>query len=214
LAVSERSEALRRIRIRRWADNAETFIDADEPTYTMALGSTPEFDSTTVRYQYTSLTTPSSDYDYDVTTGERILRKRQPVLGPFDPANYASELIWAPARDGESIPVSLVYKKGTPLDGTAPLWQYAYGSYGASMDPTFSSAKLSLLDRGFVYAIAHIRGGQERGRRWYEDGRQLAKMNTFTDFIDVTEHLVAKGTPRPTGCSPPAAAPAACSWAR
>ena len=126
-------------------------------------------------------------------SGERQLLKREPVLGDFDPANYTSEFLWAPARDGERVPVSIVYRKDTPLDGTAPLYQYAYGSYGLSIDPVFSSARLSLLDRGFVYAIAHVRGGQERGRRWYDAGRLGRKWNTFNDFIDVTDFLVARG---------------------
>ncbi|HKU16586.1 MAG TPA: S9 family peptidase [Steroidobacteraceae bacterium] len=192
LAVNERSAGLLRIRVRRW--NGETFhIAADDPTYTMLLGSNPELETTVLRYVYTSLTTPATTYDYDVSSGERQLRKREPVLGDFDPSRYASELLWAPARDGELVPVSVVYRKDTAIDGTAPLYQYAYGSYGLSADPAFSSARLSLLDRGFVYAIAHIRGGQERGRRWYDAGRLQHKWNTFNDFVDVTDHLVARG---------------------
>jgi oligopeptidase B len=159
----------------------------------MRLGSNPELDASTLRYVYTSLTTPATTFDYDLRTGERVLRKREPVLGDFDPSNYASELLWAPARDGERVPVSVVYRKGLPRDGSAPLYLYAYGSYGLSADPAFSSARLSLLDRGFVYAIAHVRGGQERGRRWYEAGRLGRKWNTFNDFIDVTDFLVAHG---------------------
>jgi oligopeptidase B len=170
----------------------ETFITADEPTYTMALGTNEEIDTDTVRYIYTSLTTPGTTYDLNTVTSERTLMKREPVLGDFDPANYVSEYVWATARDGAKVPVSIVYRKGTPRDGTAPMLQYAYGSYGLSMDPTFSISLLSLLDRGFVYALAHIRGGQEMGRAWYEDGKLLKKMNTFTDFIDVTRYLVAQ----------------------
>lgn len=198
MAVELRSGGLRRILIRPWkapAVNAarglrETFITADEPTYTMALGTNEEIDTDTVRYIYTSLATPGTTYDLNTTTGERTLMKREPVLGDFDPANYVSEYVWATARDGTKVPVSIVYRKGTPRDGTAPMLQYAYGSYGLSMDPTFSISLLSLLDRGFVYALAHIRGGQEMGRAWYEDGKLLKKMNTFTDFIDVTRFLV------------------------
>jgi oligopeptidase B len=192
LAVNERSGGLLRIRVQRWS--GESFhLAADDPTYTMQLGSNPELESSLLRYVYTSLTTPATTYDYDVPSGERHLRKREPVLGDFDPARYRSELLWAPARDGELVPVSIVYRKDTPIDGTAPLYQYAYGSYGLSADPAFSSARLSLLDRGFVYAIAHVRGGQERGRRWYEAGRLGRKWNTFNDFVDVTDYLVARG---------------------
>jgi oligopeptidase B len=147
--------------------------------------------SSVLRYTYTSLTTPNTTWDYDMRTGARTLRKRDPVLGDFDPSHYQSELVWVPARDGEKIPVSLVYRKGQAHDGTAPLLQYAYGSYGASIDPTFNVQRLSLVDRGFVYAIAHIRGGQERGRRWYDDGRMLNKQHTFDDYVDVTRWLKA-----------------------
>jgi oligopeptidase B len=132
-------------------------------------------------------------YDYDIQTGERQLMKRTPVLGGFDSANYRTELVWAPARDGAKVPVSLVYRTGFRRDGSAPMLQYGYGSYGATMDPAFSVARVSLLDRGFVFALAHIRGGQEMGRRWYENGRLLHKKNSFTDFIDVTRHLVKEG---------------------
>jgi oligopeptidase B len=199
LAVEERAGGLRKIRLRPWhapatPDSAglrETFITADEPTYAMQLGANEEIDSDTVRYVYTSLTTPASTYDLDTRTGARTLLKREPVLGDFDPANYVSEYVWVTARDGASVPVSLVHRKGTPRDGTAPMLQYGYGSYGITMDPSFSIPLLSLLDRGFVYALAHIRGGQEMGRAWYEHGKLFNKMNTFTDFIDVTRWLVA-----------------------
>jgi oligopeptidase B len=171
---------------------SQFFIASDEPAYSMSLSDNPELDTDLVRYSYSSLTTPTSVYDYDVTNGRRTLLKRDPVLGDFDSANYQTEFLFAPARDGGRIPVSLVYRKGFERNGTAPLLQYAYGSYGLSMDPAFSSARLSLLDRGFVYAIAHVRGGQEMGRAWYDDGRLLKKKNSFTDFIDVTHDLVAK----------------------
>jgi oligopeptidase B len=191
LAINERSGGLRKVRIRPWSGGADFFVKSDEPAYTATLGYTPELGSATVRYEYTSLTTPASTYDYDVRTGERTLVKREPVLGDFDPARYATEFVFAPARDGAKVPVSLVYRKDrVRRDGTAPLLQYAYGSYGFSMNPSFNSLRLSLLDRGFVYAIAHVRGGQELGRAWYEDGKLLKKMNTFTDFIDVGEFLV------------------------
>jgi oligopeptidase B len=192
LAIEERSGALRKIRIRPWSGGNDFFISADEPAYTTALGQNAEIDTHIVRYHYQSLTTPETVYDYDIQTGERQLMKRMPVLGDFDPANYRSEFLWATARDGTKVPVSLVYRTGFRRDGTAPLLQYGYGSYGYSMDPWFSVSRLSLLDRGFVFAIAHVRGGQEMGRRWYEQGRLLSKQNTFTDFIDVTRFLVAE----------------------
>lgn len=192
LAISERSGGLRKIRLQPWGQAAR-LLAADDPAYTMHLGANPQMDSTRLRYVYTSLTTPASTYEYDIHTGERTLLKREPVIGTFDPANYASEFLWAPARDGERIPVSVVYRKGTPRDGSAPLFQYAYGAYGLSMDPAFSAARLSLLDRGFIHVIAHVRGGQELGRRWYDAGRLGNKRNTFNDFIDVTTFLIAQG---------------------
>jgi oligopeptidase B len=195
IAVSERSDGLRKIRVQRW-DGPARHLDADDPAYTMHLGSNPEIESGKLRYSYTSLTTPASTYDYDVLTGERQLLKREPVLGPFDPADYVSEFQWATARDGERFPISIVYRKGTVLDGAAPLYLYAYGAYGHSIDPIFSSARLSLLNRGFIYAIAHVRGGQELGRRWYDNGRLLHKWHTFTDFIDATDFLIARGYSR------------------
>lgn len=191
LAVSERSGGLRKIRVQRWND-APRHLVADDPAYTMHLGSNPQIDATRLRYTYTSLTTPASTYEYDIATGERVLLKREPVLGEFDPASYISEFLWAPARDGERIPVSVVYRKDVARDGSAPLFLYAYGAYGHCIDPAFSSARLSLLDRGFIYAIAHVRGGQELGRRWYDAGRLLHKRNTFNDFIDATDFLIAQ----------------------
>jgi oligopeptidase B len=190
LAVEERSGGLRKVRIRPWDGGAESYLTADEPAYYTALGDNEEVDSNVVRYTYTSLTTPTTIYDYDVRTGTRTLLKRQAVLGDFDPANYVTEYVWAPARDGQKVPVALVYRKGVRRDGTAPLFQYGYGSYGFSADPMFSSSRLSLLDRGFVYAVAQVRGGQELGRRWYDDGRLLNKQHTFSDFVDVTRFLV------------------------
>ena len=198
MAIGERSGGLQRVRVRPWSGE-EFYVPADEAAATTRASSkgNPRLDTTTLRYTYTSMTTPVSTFDLDVTTGVRELRKQQPVLGTFDPADYRSERRWAPARDGELIPVSLVYHKNTPLDGSAPLYQYGYGAYGSSRDPDFSVHRLSLLDRGFVYAIAHIRGGQEMGRRWYDEGRLLNKSNTFTDFIDVTRFLVAEGYAAP-----------------
>jgi len=196
IAVGERSEGLTRIRLLRQGAEPE-FVAADEPAYTMGLNTNPEPGATRLRYTYTSLTTPASVYELDLATGERRLLKEQPVLGGFDKANYVTERLWAPARDGARIPVSLVYRKGFEKNGSAALLQYGYGSYGASMDPRFNANAISLLDRGMVYAIAHIRGGQELGRDWYEDGKLLNKMNTFTDFVDVTDFLVKEGYAAP-----------------
>jgi oligopeptidase B len=190
LAINERSDGLLRIRVAPWsALERSTYIRSDEPAYTQALDQNPEQEAHVLRYAYSSLTTPNTVYEVDMRTGERKLLKSRPVPG-YDLAGYVTERIWAPARDGTRVPVSLVYRKGLKKDGTAPLYQYAYGAYGASTDPEFDLTVISLLDRGFVYAIAHIRGGQEMGRAWYDDGRLLKKKNTFTDFIDVTDHLV------------------------
>ena len=198
LAVSVRSGGLAKISIKPWpivpggAIQSEYFIASDEAAYATSLAVNPELDTELVRYAYSSLTTPTTLYDYNVRTGEKTLLKRDPVLGSFDPANYRTEFLFAPARDGTQVPVSLVYHRNFARDGKAPLLQYAYGAYGLSTDPVFSSARLSLLDRGFVYAIAHVRGGQEMGRAWYDAGRKLHKKNSFHDFIDVTRHLVAQ----------------------
>ncbi len=193
LAIEERSGGLRKVRIRRWRGGADFHLASDEPAYRAALGDNEEVGSHTVRYTYTSLTTPATTYDYDVRTGERTLLKQEPVLGGFDPARYVTEYLWVPARDGERIPVAIVHLRDYARDGSAPLLQHGYGSYGLSSDPAFSSAVLSLLDRGFVYAVAQVRGGQELGRRWYDAGRLLQKQNSFTDFIEVTRHLVRQG---------------------
>ena len=192
LAIEERSAGLRNLRIQQWSDAQSHQIASDESTYSMWLSSNPEPSTRTLRYQYSSLTTPTSTFDYTMDARKQTLLKRDPVLGGFDPANYRSEFLMVLARDGVTrIPVSLLYRRDYAKNGKAPLYQYAYGSYGSSSDPTFSSARLSLVDRGFVYAIAHIRGGQEMGRQWYDDGRLLNKKNTFNDFIDVTRFLVA-----------------------
>jgi oligopeptidase B len=193
LAIEERSGGLRKVRVRHWSDGSEFVIDSGEPAYRMTLGDNEELDSHVLRYSYTSLTTPFTTYDVDVRTGERVLLKREAVLGDFEPERYVTEYRWAPARDGEAVPVAIVRRKDVALDGKAPLLQYAYGSYGLSTDPSFTSSVLSLLDRGFVYAIAQVRGGQELGRRWYDAGRLLEKRNTFDDFIDVTRFLVREG---------------------
>ena len=193
LVIGERSDGLQRVRIKPWDGGEEFFVKSDDVDYTATIGENREQDTDTLRYNFSSLATPNSVYDLDMKSGKRTLRKRDPVLGGYDPANYATERVWAPARDGVKIPVSLLYAKTFKKDGTAPLYQYGYGSYGFSTDPRFSSPRISLVDRGFVYAIAHVRGGQEMGRLWYEDGKLLKKTNTFTDFIDVTEYLVKQG---------------------
>ena len=190
LVLSERQGGITRLRVMPW-EGEEHYIEMPEAAYLAYTSANREFDTDILRYGYTSLTTPNSVYDYNMQTRERELLKEQEVIGDFDKNNYTSERILVPARDGTEVPVSIVYRKGTPKDGTAPLLLYGYGSYGASMDPYFSSVRLSLLDRGFIYAIAHIRGGQELGRAWYEDGKLLNKKNTFTDFIDVGEWMVA-----------------------
>ena len=191
LAVEEHSEGLRKLRVSPWGGAPDIMVTADEPSYTMALEVNREFASDKLRYTYQSIVTPKTTYDYDVKSGQRELLKREPVLGGYDPANYINEFAWATARDGTKIPVSIVYRKTTPRNGTAPLLQIGYGSYGSTYDPEFSYLPQSLLDRGFVYAIAHIRGGQEMGRAWYENGKLLNKKNSFTDFIDVTRWLAA-----------------------
>jgi len=190
LAVNERSGGLSKLRVRGWKDGRDFLLDAADPAYTMDFGSNSESATPLLRFVYTSPTTPATTYDYDMRTGERRELKREPVLGGFASTDYTAEFRFATARDGTRVPVTLLYRRGTRLDGTAPVYQYAYGSYGYSTDPVFRSGVLSLVDRGFVYAIAHIRGGQEMGRAWYEDGKLRNKVNSFTDFIDVTRFLV------------------------
>ena len=196
MAVGERSGGLTRIRIVD-PDGQTSYVDADETAYTMRLSVNAEPGTDQLRYTYTSMTTPASTWELNVRTGERTLLKEQPVLGGFDKTDYVTERLWATARDGTRIPVSVLYRDGFERDGTAALLQYGYGSYGFSNDPRFSSNVLSLVDRGMVYALAHIRGGQEMGRSWYEDGKLLNKVNTFTDFIDVTDFLVEQGYAAP-----------------
>lgn len=194
-AISERSNGLERLRLLR-ANGKEEYVKADEPAYSMGLDVNSEHDTPWLRYSYTSMTTPATTYELNVETGERKQLKQQPVIG-YDASKYATERLWATARDGTKVPVSLVYKKGFEKNGKAALFQYAYGSYGSSTDPGFNSTIVSLLDRGVVYAIAHIRGGQEMGRDWYDNGKLLHKKNTFTDFIDVTDTLVKQGYAAP-----------------
>ena len=190
VVVSEREGGLNYLRVIDMKTKDSHRLSTDEADYAMGLSNNPEFNTTTVRFNYQSMVTPSSVYDYDLATRERTLLKRQEVLGGYDPAKYEARRIWATAKDGTKVPISIVHKKGVKLDGTAPLLLYAYGSYGASMAPTFSSARLSLLDRGVIYALAYIRGGGELGEEWREQGRMMYKMNTFTDFIDCADYLV------------------------
>ena len=193
IIVSGRRAALTQLEVIDRGNGEMHVIDVGEDVYQAFSGDNYEFDSTVFRYDYESMTTPDSVYDYDLVERMREMIKEREVLGGFSRNDYISERLWATARDGVKIPVSLVYRKGIELNGQNPLLQYAYGSYGSSTDPGFSSNLLSLLDRGFIYAIAHIRGGSEVGRQWYYDGRQLKKMNTFTDFIDVSKFLVEEG---------------------
>jgi oligopeptidase B len=198
LVVEERKAGLTQIRIKRWDGSLDKYLEFNDPAYMAYTSANPDFDTEILRYGYTSMTTPGSTYDYNMRSGEQVLLKQQRVLDDgFSPDNYVSERKMVTARDGAEVPVSIVYRKGLAKDGKAPMLLYAYGSYGASMDPYFSSVRLSLLDRGFVYVIAHIRGGQEMGRNWYEDGKLLKKMNTFTDFIDCGQALVEQGYTSP-----------------
>lgn len=190
LVVQEKNQGLSQLRIINHSTKTEHYLNFGEPAYDANIGSNPSFDTNILRYSYTSLTTPNSTFDYDMNAQTKELKKQQTVLGGFDKENYVSERVFVTVRDGAKVPVSIVYRKGTKLDGTAPLLQYSYGSYGYSTDATFGSSRLSLLDRGFVYAIAHIRGGQEMGREWYENGKMFKKMNTFYDFIDCSDFLI------------------------
>lgn len=188
-AVEERRDGLSRLRVVERSSGKSVDVNFPDPTFVVSLSSNEEYDAKAVRYSYESLNRPDGTYDFDFKTGLSQLVKQRSVPN-FDDSQYVSERVWAKVRDGTLVPISLVHKKGLKKDGKAPLFQYAYGSYGFSMDPSFSSEIFSLIDRGFVYAIAHIRGGSEMGRYWYEDGKLLKKRNTFTDFIDVTEHLI------------------------
>lgn len=191
IVVSDRHNGLNRIQIKSWDNSESYYLPFDNETYTAYTSQNPEFDTKTLRYRYTSLTTPSSIIDFNMETKELTVLKETEVLGgKFDKSNYDSKRLWATAEDGTKIPVTMVFKKGIKQDGSNPLLQYAYGSYGSTTDPYFSSVRLSLLDRGFVYAIAHVRGGEYLGRDWYENGKLLQKKNTFTDFIDVSKFLI------------------------
>ncbi len=197
LVTVERTGGLIRMRIRPWSGAGEHSIDFGEPAYMAYMSTNMDIDTNLLRYGYTSMTTPTSIYDYDMVTKEKTLLKRDEVLGGFKPEDYVTERLSARASDGAMVPLSIVYRRGLKRDGKNPLLLYGYGSYGFSMDATFSSPRLSLLDRGFVYAIAHVRGGEELGREWYEDGKMLNKKNTFTDFIACAEHLIREGYTTP-----------------
>lgn len=198
LVIEERSNGLNKIQIRPWSGEGSYYLPFEIETYTAYTTTNVDFDTEVLRYGYQSMATPSSVIDFNMRTREKKVLKEQQVLGgQFDKENYIEERQWATAQDGTKIPISIVYKKGMVKDGANPLLQYAYGSYGASMDPYFSSTRLSLLDRGFIYAIAHIRGGEDLGRQWYEDGKLLKKKNTFTDFIDVSRFLISEGYTSP-----------------
>ena len=189
LVVEERARGLTQIRVLPWT-GAGHYLQFDEPAYRAHVGVNPEFDTATLRFEYTSMKTPLSIYDYDMATRQRKLLKQEEILGGFDATQYVTERLHAPASDGAEIPLSLLYRKDLKRDGQNPLLLYGYGSYGASIDAAFLSPRLSLVDRGFVFAIAHVRGGQELGRHWYDDGKLLRKHNTFNDFIACAEHLI------------------------
>ena len=193
MARLEREDSLPRIVVTRLSNGEEHTIAFDEEAYALGMSSGYEFETTRIRFTYSSMTTPAETYDYDMATRERTLRKRQEVPSGHMPADYVTRRLLAPAADGELVPVTLLYKKTTPLDGTAPLFLYGYGAYGISMPAAFSTGRLSLVDRGFIFAIAHIRGGKDKGYNWYTQGRMQKKPNTFSDFIAAGEFLVKQG---------------------
>jgi oligopeptidase B len=192
----EREDGLPRIVIRNWSDGQEHPIAFAEEAYSLGMSAGYEYDTPTLRFTYSSMTTPSEVYDYDIPTRARTLRKRQEVPSGHQPSAYVTRRVLAPAKDGELVPISLLYRKDTPLDGTAPLFLYGYGSYGISIPASFSTTRLSLVDRGFIFAIAHIRGGKDKGYRWYTGGKKETKLNTFTDFIAAGDYLVDKNYTR------------------
>jgi oligopeptidase B len=195
--VSERAEGLERLLVHPVGGAQPHEIEMPDPVFASWMGPNLEFDTDVVRFEYTSLVTPPSSYDYDVVSRERTLVRRQPILGGYDPSQYETHRLWATAPDGVRVPISIVLRRGLARDGAAPALLYGYGSYEVSIDPTFSSRRLSLLERGVVYAIAHVRGGGELGRGWYDDGKLDRKPNTFHDFVACTEHLVNEGYTSP-----------------
>jgi len=190
LVTAERKGGLNQLHVIRWADNAGHYIEVGEPSYSCYIDNNPQYDTKILRYSFTSMKTPATVVDYDMETKAKEIKKVAPVLGGYSSENYNTEFVWATARDGVKVPISLVYKKGVQRNGSAPCHVTGYGSYGYSYDPYFNRDAVSLLDRGFVVAIAHIRGGMEMGYKWYEDGKMMKKMNTFNDFIDCAEYLV------------------------
>jgi len=190
LVLEERTRGLTQIRIVPWSGGEDHYLQFDEPAYRASLGANLEFDTVTLRFEYTSMKTPQSIYDYNMATRQKALLKREEILGDFDPDHYMTERLFARANDGTEIPISILYRKGMERDGRSSLLLYGYGSYGLSIDAAFASPRLTLVDRGFIFAIAHIRGGQEMGRQWYEDGKLLKKKNTFEDFIACAEFLI------------------------
>ena len=191
LILEERNNGLNKIRIKRWDNKEDYYLPFDEETYSVGVYANPEFDTDIIRYSYNSMTTPASVIDFNLTNKSKDIKKEQEVLGgKFQKENYVSKRIWANTRDGKKVAISLVYHKDTKLNNETPLMQYAYGSYGYTISDGFSTTRLSLLDRGFVFALTHVRGGQYLGREWYDDGKMLQKKNTFTDFIDCSKYLI------------------------
>lgn len=199
LVVSERQDGLKKVRVIKWGEDEGYYLNFDEPAYTTGIDINPEFDTDILRFNYSSMTTPNSVFEIDMNTQEQTLLKESPVLGGFNKEDYVTDRLFATARDGVKVPISIVYRKDLKKDEPHPMLLYAYGSYGSSMDPYFDASRLSLLDRGFYYAVAHIRGGQEMGRHWYEDGKLLKKKNTFTDFVDCSKYLIDEGYTSPDG---------------
>lgn len=197
LVFQERQNGLTQLVILNRKTGKKEFLKFDEPTYALYPSGNPEYNTDNFRFGYTSMITPSSQFEQNLTTGKRTLLKEQEVLGGYDKNNYVTERVFATAKDGTKIPMSIVYKRGMEKNGKNPLLLYAYGSYGNSMDATFNSSRLSLLDRGFIYVLTHIRGGQEMGRQWYEDGKMMKKINTFTDFIDSGKYLIEQNYTSP-----------------
>ncbi len=193
LVLQEKELGLNKLRVIAWDGGKDEYIKFNDPAYSVYISTNPEFNTTILRYTYFSLTTPRSTYDYNMDNGNQDLMKQQEIVGGYNPEEYQSERILVKARDGAKIPISIVYKKGLKKDGTNPTLIYAYGSYGSSVPPYFSSSRLSLLDRGFVYVIAHVRGSQTLGRQWYDDGKLLSKKNTFYDFVDCSKYLIEAG---------------------
>jgi oligopeptidase B len=197
LTLGERKNGIRQLRVMNLSNRSDHYIEFDEESFVVFSSANKVFDTKTLRYWYTSMTTPGSTFDYEMTTKEKILRKMEEVGGVFNPDDYRSERTWATVRDGKKVPISIVYHKNTKKDGDSPLLLYGYGSYGSNQEPYFSSTRLTLLNRGYIFAVAHIRGGSEMGRYWYEEGKLLKKKNTFYDFIDCAEFLVKENYTTP-----------------